>query len=256
MPKRSRLNTTPFFFKGGTVGCLLIHGFTGSPVEMLQLGKYLAENGLTVSGIQLKGHGTTPEEMSATNWRDWANSAIDGLDDLRKQCAEVFVAGFSMGGALALYLGATQEGIRGIVSLSGAAFIRDWKLFMLPIIKRFIRFFPAGNKTDLTDKDAINDLEFYDRTPLACVEQVLELTEVVRDLLPRVRVPLLIMHGLKDRTLNPDNAKYIYEHSGSSEKEIFYLNNSGHGIVVDIQKHTVFERVYNFVKRNSSLHRD
>ncbi|MEW6203245.1 MAG: alpha/beta fold hydrolase [bacterium] len=246
------LNTSAFFFNGGKTGCLLIHGFTGTPVEMLQLGKYLAQNEITVSGIQLKGHGTTPEDLAATNWRDWANSVTDGYEDLTRWCSEIFVVGFSLGGALALFLGATQGGIRGVVSLSGAALIRDWRMFVLPMLRRFIRFIPAGTKTDLTDKDAVSDMVSYDRTPLACVEQVIELTEVVRDLLPRMRAPLLIMHGLRDRTLKPENAKYIYENSGSTEKEIFYLNNSGHGIVVDIQKHTVFERVYDFIKRNSS----
>ncbi|MEW5945005.1 MAG: alpha/beta fold hydrolase [bacterium] len=245
------LGTSPFFLEGGPDGCLLIHGFTGSPAEMRPLGDYLAARGVTVSGIQLRGHGTTPAEMSATGWRDWADSAIDGFNDLKKRCDRVYVAGFSMGGALALYLGAAREDVCGVASLSGAALIRDWRLSLLPLMRRFIRYFPKGGSSDLTDRRALELMVSYDRIPLSCVEELLEFTGVVRDLLPHVKAPLLVMHGLKDRSLRPSNAQYIYDRAGSEEKEIVLLDNSGHGIVVDVQKEVVFEKVHGLIARSS-----
>lgn len=38
----------PFYFPGGQIGCLLIHGFSGTPAEMLPLGDYLAGQGLNI----------------------------------------------------------------------------------------------------------------------------------------------------------------------------------------------------------------
>ena len=42
MAEHDWLDTSPFFFEGGPVGCLMIHGFTGAPAEMRPMGEYLA----------------------------------------------------------------------------------------------------------------------------------------------------------------------------------------------------------------------
>ena len=44
-----RTGDGPFRFEGGPAGCLLIHGFTGSPPEMRLLGDYLHSRGITVA---------------------------------------------------------------------------------------------------------------------------------------------------------------------------------------------------------------
>ena len=51
----------PFLLPGGSKGVLLIHGFTGSPSEMILLGNYLYRQGYTVLGVRLAGHGKTVE---------------------------------------------------------------------------------------------------------------------------------------------------------------------------------------------------
>ena len=68
--KPQRRLVEPFYFPGNRVGCLLIHGFSGSPSEMRFMGERLAKAGWTVSGILLSGHGTTPEQMAKTTWED------------------------------------------------------------------------------------------------------------------------------------------------------------------------------------------
>ncbi|NTV37277.1 MAG: carboxylesterase, partial [Anaerolineaceae bacterium] len=51
----------PFLLPGGKVGCLLIHGFTGTPKEMRWWGEDLAGRGYTVLAPRLAGHATTPK---------------------------------------------------------------------------------------------------------------------------------------------------------------------------------------------------
>src|SRR5574341_761312 len=94
----------PFFYRGGPIGALLIHGFTGSPKEMSLLGEALAAEGHTVLGVRLPQHGTTVTDMFHASWRDWYNGAADGYHILRAQCESVFAMGLSMGGAIALKL--------------------------------------------------------------------------------------------------------------------------------------------------------
>ena len=52
----AKLGAKPFFFKGGSEGVLLIHGYTGAPGEMRLLGEFLHSRGYTVLGVLLPGH--------------------------------------------------------------------------------------------------------------------------------------------------------------------------------------------------------
>jgi esterase/lipase len=106
----------PYFFQGRdtgcfrNTGCLLIHGFTGSPPELLPLGKYLAERGCMVAAPLLAGHGTRVEDLAATSWQDWLQSAADALKRLREEPIErIFLIGISMGGLLSLMLAAEES---------------------------------------------------------------------------------------------------------------------------------------------------
>ncbi len=107
----------PFYFPGGPTGCLLVHGFTGSPKEMLWMGEYLSQRGYSVLGVRLAGHATRPEDMLRTRWQDWSASVEDGWHMLSKSCQQTFLAGLSMGGALCL-LAATQLPAAGVVAMS------------------------------------------------------------------------------------------------------------------------------------------
>ena len=53
-----------FFWKGGETGVLLLHGLTATTAEVRPLAKRLFNEGYTVSGILLPGHGSTPENLS------------------------------------------------------------------------------------------------------------------------------------------------------------------------------------------------
>ena len=107
----------PYFFPGNDTGCLLLHGFTGSPTETRWLGEFLAEQGYSVLGVRLSGHGTRPEDLIRMRWRDWLANAEDGWHLLRQSTTRIFVIGLSMGGVLTLSLAARYKAA-GIVTMS------------------------------------------------------------------------------------------------------------------------------------------
>src|SRR5258708_12176727 len=92
----------PFRLGSGDRGVLLIHGFCGTPPEMRGLGDHLAQSGFRVHGALLAGCGTTPEDLAATSWTDWIASAQAQLDELKRECRQVFLARQSMGGTITL----------------------------------------------------------------------------------------------------------------------------------------------------------
>ncbi len=59
----------PFYFQGTNgKAVLLIHGWSSVPYEVRRLGVYLYENGYTVSGPLLSGHGTVPKDLENIKW--------------------------------------------------------------------------------------------------------------------------------------------------------------------------------------------
>src|SRR5665811_680265 len=104
-----------YWFEGNDVGCLLVHGFTGTPQNVRPLADYLARRGLAVSAPRMPGHGTTVADLDRTGPEDWLGAAEHALTELRERCSTVFVAGISLGGTLTLELARRHPHRAGVV---------------------------------------------------------------------------------------------------------------------------------------------
>ena len=245
------LDLNPFLFPGGPVGCLLIHGGTGSPPEMRPMGEHLAQKGLTVLGVRLAGHGTTPEDLARTTWQDLVASAEEGLYQVQERCERVFVAGLSVGGLLALYL-AAHHPVAGAIVMSAPAYLKNWQLKVMPIFKLFAKWHHSSGKVDLTDPSVQDRMFSYRRIPVVFGEQVNCLLRQVRSDLELVRVPVLIMQGRCDRTIAADSGPVLFEGLATKDKEIVWWPNSGHALTVDSEREAVWARSYSFIVAHSA----
>jgi carboxylesterase len=234
----------PFFLPGGTHGILLIHGFTGSPAEIRLLGEFLHKDGYTVLAPRLSGHGTTVEEMANTKWPHWYSSVEDAYHILKAVCSKITVIGLSMGGLLAFKV-AAEYPVDKIISLSTPIFITDKRLSMLPVYQIFRKFVPKKRKkyADVDPRYKVG----YEATPLNSIGSLLELIEQIQRTLPTIKEDLLIIQGRRDHTVQPRSAEYIYDHVGSLEKKIVWLEKSGHIITLDIEREEVFKQVAAFL---------
>src|SRR5260370_29536775 len=109
-------------------------------------------------GLLLAGHGLTPEAMAAARWPDWVRSAENALAELRRDCAEVFVGGQSLGATLALHLAATHPEVRGIFTmgaLSSPVYFRDWRIKGIRRLKYVLPWHEPGADLDLGDPSAL-----------------------------------------------------------------------------------------------------
>jgi carboxylesterase len=240
----------PFRIRGGTRGCLLIHGFAGTPPEMRSLGQFLAAGGYDVMGPLLAGHGLTPEAMAATRWPDWVRSAEEALATLRGDCREVFVGGQSLGGTLALHLAATHPEVKGVITMGAMGspvFFRDWRIKAIRGLKYLVRWHVPAGDSDLGDPEALRLLHSYARRPSVCIESLMRLLRVVERELPRVTAPALIMHGRQDRTVDVGNAPFILERLGSADKQLVWFERSGHAITVDLEHDALHTRVLDWL---------
>ncbi len=228
---------------------MLIHGFSGSPPEMRGLGTYLAGQGARVEGVRLAGHGREPEELTGLTWRDWLQSAADGLERLHRNGRKIVIIGFSMGGLLGLHLCSSSAAeVAGMVIISSPIYFRDQRIHLIPVVRHVIPWHKIKHPSNNTDPEAHTRYVSYRRYPLIAVDSLLDLMRVTRKILPGIDTPALIMHGVQDGVVDPRSARYIFKHIGSVRKELLFWQNSGHGVVFDAEREEVWRTVWTFVQ--------
>jgi carboxylesterase len=230
----------PFDLGEGDAGALLIHGFCGTPPEMRGLGEHLASQGFRVRGVLLPGHGTDPEDLDRYRWGDWLGGAQRDLDALKRQTRSVFVAGQSMGGALALKLAADNPDVAAVASMSALVTL-GWNTETLIRVGRRVRrwHYTDSSRVDLWDAPAVALLRSYTKRSMASHWELLKLMRAVRASLPSIRVPALVMHGRRDQTVPPINASLIGRAIGDNAT-VRYFERSGHAMSVDVDKDEIF----------------
>ncbi len=240
----------PFFFPGGEVGCLLIHGFTGAPKEMRWMGEYLAEQGHSVLGIRLPGHATRPEDLPRVRWVDWLACVEDGWHTLNSATTQVFVLGLSMGGVLSLLL-AARVPVNGVVAMSTPYELPpDPRIPFLRLIHWFKPWVPGG-ESDWHDRKAEEVQVCYDGYPTRSILELKALLAEMRAGLPLVNAPVLLMHSRQDGGVNPENMPKICERLGGEDKFMLWFENSGHVLTRDAAREQVFKAAGEFIQRVS-----
>ncbi|MEA3335813.1 MAG: alpha/beta fold hydrolase [Chloroflexota bacterium] len=252
MAQRAYLDPSPFHFSGGPTGVLLIHGFTGAPTEMRQLGENLAEDGYTVLCPLLPGHGTEPADLNQVRWQDWFAVVTRSFEELASQVDRVFVAGLSLGGLLTLHLAANQPDIQGLLLFAPGLRISDRKLPLTSIGRYFLAFLPQEDPLPVAaqDEEGSNLYWCYDVIPVAGANEVWRLQRTVRPELRRVTQPLILFQGKEDTTIRSDNPSKIVEGVSSLDTRIVWLENSGHNLLVDVERQMVFEQCLRWIRQH------
>jgi carboxylesterase len=247
--------------KGPAVLCL--HGFTGTPYEVAPLARALGAAGFAVSAPLLKGHGETAAALAGTQWQDWLSSAEDAFDALRSEAGggPVAIAGFSMGGLLAVRLARLRPGaVPALVLMSVPLRLPEWQVAVLRGFSRLPRFLRRNRLASLRKRDGsdVTDAHVRDENPalaelpLAGIAELAALGETARRDLSFLSMPVLVAHGERDRTV-PQSASFELAGSlASSVVEQLWLPRSGHLIAVDVERAQLCETVVRFLSRHAN----
>jgi carboxylesterase len=247
----------PWTLGDGPRGALLLHGFAGTPPELRRLGEHLARRGWRCVGPALPGHGTTPEDLNRFRWHHWAAAAQRELDLLCESCDTVVVAGQSMGGSLALHLAANDLRVAAVASIAAPLWFNSPLVRVLPLLQHVVRWHYPGDDVDLWDPTAVEELHSYGRRSVRAINQLNRFAHHVANELAQVRAPVLVVHGLRDRTVDPRCASQIASRLVcSAQVELHLLPRSGHGVSVDVDRDSVNERIAAWFEQHTALHHD
>jgi carboxylesterase len=237
---------------GGTsmIGCLCIHGFTGSPYEVEPLAAYLKKHtNWEIAVPTLPGHGETLQ-LKGIRYKDWIKYAEEELKKLMEKCETVYVIGFSMGGLIAAYL-AVHYPVKKLVLLSAAAYYVNPKQLAMDIgkmVKDTFRGELQNNDLFHRYKKKIKD------TPISATFQFRSLVSNIRPILEKIEIPTFIAQGEADGIVPSKSAKYIYEKIGTEHKNIKYIKNSGHMICHCDENEELFSDILDFLSTETGTH--
>lgn len=247
---------TALFVRGGPRAVLCLHGFTGTPFEVRPLAEALAGRGYTVLAPQLAGHCGTIDELNRTRWPDWLASASAALDQLQQAApGPVAVAGFSLGGLLSLRLARQRPADVAALSIVAAPLrLRPYQvnavraLCRLPAVLRRgpLAVLPKFGGYDVTDAEMKRQNPALSGMPIAGINSLIELGELVRRDLPDVRTPALVAHGELDRTVPLGDSLELVGTLGSEVIERLFLQRSGHLVAIDVERSSLIEAVTRF----------
>lgn len=254
----------PFSFgpEDAEKACLIIHGFTGIAGEVRGLGESLAVQGIRALGIALAGHSGDPEDLARSTRKDWIASTEAGLAELARH-KEVFVAGLSMGGVLALLLAANHpERIAGVIAMSTPTrFARSWMVGIArPFIKWLYPYKPLDLRNPKIQQLYLNSLNWHTENPsidfsdprvvaeikqirlsIPALHELAQLLETCRASLNRVYCPLLVIQSKRDKTVNPTCASELMKLAVNAQpRTLRWLEESDHVITLGPEREEVF----------------
>jgi len=258
--------------KGGNHAVLMLHGLSGSNLEVARLAQSLHVHGFSVFAPNIEGYcfgsPTTP-------WQDWIESAKNHLDSMLGRYETVSVLGMSMGATLALAL-AQQENIASMVLLGTAMDYKGWAIPWYRFLLRFGRIFPEFNFTYKEEfpfgvknpelrakmKQSFTKRKYAEaggeEISLKHLIQGDYLMKYVKKNLDAVSAPVLVIHAIEDESCSVRGAEIMFDQINSKKKEFIYLGDSYHLITIDNQRQTVFNEVERFfcAQINAITHTD
>lgn len=178
-------------------GVLLTHGLTDSPYSMRALGSFFQKNCFRVMAILLPGHGTQPGDLLDINWQEWAKAEAYGTDKLAAEVDEVYLAGFSTGGALSVYQSQDDARVRGLFLFSPALEVDS--LAALANVHKY-RIFGYAWLDVMPDRDIYK----YESFPKNAAKQIYDLTQAVKSRLKEhaVSIPVFAAASQDDTTVH------------------------------------------------------
>jgi carboxylesterase len=193
----------------------------------------------------LPGHSIYKERMEKVTALDWIQMIEKIVKHEIEENKEVHMIGFSMGAMIASIM-AYRYQISTLVLLSPAVYVLTPYLLRIKLEKFFQHI---GKARLLSGQTVLNSQSLIRSTPIYNFFQFHKIVRQAKRIFQHISIPICIIHGQKDETVDPRSSELIYSVSSSKEKELHYLPLSRHHICRDCEVDSVIQTVVKFLKK-------
>lgn len=232
---------------------ILVHGFNAHSGYMIWPAEQFAAKGFRVHALDLRGRGRSEGERFYVEQLSDYLGDIDRLVEIAR--AEnpglpVYVLGHSAGGVISSnYVFENQEKIAGLICESFAFDVGLPHLVKLAL-EGIGKLLPHVHVFSLKNEDFSRDpaaVEAMNNDPLIAKESqpaetarvLLLAADSLKERMPDLKVPVLIIHGTDDKATMPRGSQYFYDHAGSEDKTLRLYEGHYHDLLNDIDKEVV-----------------
>jgi carboxylesterase len=208
------------------VGVMLVHGFTGTPLDMRPIADHLHAQGANCHAITLPGMATDIGRLAEVTAIGWRTAVLEAWEAHRARYRHAILVGYSMGGSAAIQM-AAKSAPELLLLLAPFWRINDRRAPLLPVIKRVVREFKLLKDLDFTDPDqrrwieaALPGVNMDDPEvqrmmreesgiPAAIIDEVRKFGGLARNDAPRVHAPTIVLQGTQDWVVNPRHTRQL-----------------------------------------------
>jgi acylglycerol lipase len=235
----------------GTV--MIVPGFNSHSGYYEGVAAALASRSLSVFAVDLRGRGQSDGERFFVETFDDYVSDVGALAAMVKSRAAglpVYLLGHSAGGVVAcLYALDHQAELAGLICES-FAFRVPAPDFALAVLKGLSHIAPHAHVLHLKNEDFSRDpavvarmnadpLIAHETQPTSTVAAMVRADERLEREFPRIRLPLLILHGTADRATRPQGSEQFFGQAGSTDKTLKLYEGAFHDPLNDVDRATV-----------------
>ncbi len=234
---------------------ILLHGLTGTPQEMLPLGRYLNEHGYNTVLPHLPGHKDNFQELAKARAGEWLSCAEAALKCTRTEYEHpVHLIGLSMGSLLALHCAATFPGeVASVTALSPPIRLRNTSEDILLRAASFLPDVLIARLSWMRHKSprAPDCLALPHPTapgfPINAAIRFAQVRRRVKGRVHRITCPVLIAYDPRDHLVGPSGVLWLQNKLRSCTVQVEQVPGGEHELTLGHSYQKVYERIKEFL---------
>ena len=231
----------------------IVPGFNSHSGYYEWVAAQLTADRLAVYAIDLRGRGKSDgERFYVQSFDDYVTDVASFVSIIKEKekSLPVFMLGHSAGGVVACYYTLDhQQELAGLICESFAYQVPAPD-FALAVLKGLSHIAPHAHVLKLHNEDFSRDtaavdlmnndpLIAHEVQPTQTVAAMVRADERLKKEFPKITLPVLILHGTKDKATKPGGSQYFYDTTGSKDKTLKLYEGSFHDPLNDLDKKTV-----------------
>jgi len=236
---------------------VIVPGFNAHSGYYAWVAEQLTGDALAAYAVDLRGRGKSDgERFYVEKFQDYVDdvSALVNRAKSREAGLPVYLLGHSAGGVVScLYALENQSQLAGLICES-FAFQVPAPDFALAVFKGLSHLAPHAHVLHLKNEDfsrdpnivrAMNDdpLIANETQPTKTLAEMVRADERLEKEFPRIKLPVLILHGTSDKATRPSGSQLFYDTAGSTDKTLKFYEGAYHDLLNDTDKQRVMSDI-------------